>query len=226
MKKRTFYTELAYIIGLFSLALGTAFMERANLGLSMVVAPAYILHLKVSEFLPFFSFGMAEYVLQAVILVFMMILLRRAKLSYLFSFVTTVIYGLMLDLSIALISFLPTYGIASEIIYYILGMVFCPAGVSLLFRTYIPPGAYELFVKEVSVKLNMEIHKFKTIYDYTSCAVAIILSFAFFGLWHFEGIKIGTVVCALLNAPIIHLFTKVFEKHWQFKDRFSFKKYF
>ena len=60
--KRTFYCEFAYIIEIIVLALGTALMERANFGMSMVVAPAYLIHLKVSQFLPFFSFGMAEYV--------------------------------------------------------------------------------------------------------------------------------------------------------------------
>ena len=66
--KRVFYTELAYILGIVVLALGTAFMERADLGMSMVVAPAYLLHLKISEIFPAYTFGMSEYVLQAVVL--------------------------------------------------------------------------------------------------------------------------------------------------------------
>ena len=65
MKKRVFYSEMAYILGLLILALGTAFMERANFGVSMVVAPAYILHLALKGQFPFFTFGMAEYTLQA-----------------------------------------------------------------------------------------------------------------------------------------------------------------
>ena len=84
MKKKTFYTEIAYIIGIITLALGTALMEKADFGMSMVVAPAYIIHLKLSELMPFFSFGMAEYTLQAVLLIIMMVFLRRFKLSYLF----------------------------------------------------------------------------------------------------------------------------------------------
>ena len=43
MKKRLFYTELAYLFGILAIALGTAFMERADFGMSMVVAPAYVL---------------------------------------------------------------------------------------------------------------------------------------------------------------------------------------
>ena len=54
-KKRVFYCELAYVFGIIILAFGTSLMEKASFGLSMIVAPAYILHLKISEFLPIFS---------------------------------------------------------------------------------------------------------------------------------------------------------------------------
>lgn len=226
MKKRVFYTELAYILGLLALAVGTALMERADFGVSMVVAPAYLLHLKISEFLPFFSFGMAEYTLQAVVLLVMILILRKAKLSYFFSFVTAVLYGLMLDGVMALVALIPAGGMGMDVLFFVIGMLFCSAGVSMVFHTYISPEAYELFVKELSGKYGLDIHKFKTAYDCTSCLLSIVMSFAFFGLWHFEGIKLGTVVCALLNGTIISLFTRFFEKYWVFEDRFPYRKYF
>ena len=84
MKKKTvMYTETAYVLGVVILALGTAFMALANFGVSMVVAPAYIIYLKISEFLPFFTFGMAEYMLQACIIVVMMLILGKFKVRYL-----------------------------------------------------------------------------------------------------------------------------------------------
>ena len=62
MKKKGFYTEAAYLIGLVGIALGVGFMERADFGLSMVVAPAYVLHRMVSSIpgFEFFTFGVAE----------------------------------------------------------------------------------------------------------------------------------------------------------------------
>lgn len=226
MNKKTFYTELAYVFGILFLALGTALMERADFGLSMVVAPAYIIHLKMSEYLPFFSFGMAEYSLQAVIIVIMMIVLRKCKLSYFFSFVTAVIYGFSLDGIMNTVAFLPGEGIAIRLGLYVTGMLDCAAGVSLLFHTYISPEAYELFVKEVSQKLNADINICKTVYDCTSCVAAILLSFLFFGFGHFEGIKLGTVFGALVNGMMIGLWTRFWEKNWSFKDRFALRKYF
>ena len=216
--KRLFPTELAYVLGLIILALSTSMMAAADFGLSMVVAPAYILHLKISEFLPFFSFGMAEYSFQAILLVIISLILRRFKLSYLFSFVTAFLYSLILDCCILIIGMVPMNGIVIRIAFYLVGMFFCAVGVSLFFRTYISPEAYELFVKEVSSHLSMDISKFKTAYDCASCLLSILLSFAFFGLWHFEGVKLGTIFCALVNGYVIGQCSKFLDRFWRFED--------
>lgn len=226
MKKRTFYNELAYVFGMIFLALGTAFMEAADFGVSMVVAPSYIIHLKVSEYLPFFTFGMASYTFEALLLIVMVILLRKFRVSYLFSFVTAVLYGFVLDIDIWLLSFINHDSMVLRIIFYIVGLLLCSMGVSFYYHTYISPEVYELFVKEASNKYGIEIHKFKTGYDCISCLVAIILSFCFFGFLHFEGVKWGTVVCALVNGFTISRFTKLFEHFFEFRDGLKLRKYF
>ena len=48
MQKRNFSTELAYALGLVGLSGGTALMEAADFGVGMVVAPAYLVYLKLS----------------------------------------------------------------------------------------------------------------------------------------------------------------------------------
>lgn len=225
-RKLVFFSELAYAAGLLTLALGTALMERADFGMSMVVAPAYLVHLKLAPVLPFFSFGRAEYCLQALLLVLMCLLLRRFKVSYLFSFVTAVIYGITLDLMIGLAAGLPMPGLAGRVIFYLLGMVICSLGVALLFHTYISPEVYELFVKEAAAAFHKNIGPTKTIYDCISCLIAVILSFVFFGFGHFEGVKWGTILCALINGTIISWISKALEKSFDFRDGLPLKKLF
>ena len=215
-KKRVFYTELAYAVGIFILALGTAFIERADFGMSMVVAPAYLLHLRISAFFPFFSFGMSEYLFQALLLVLLAIVMRRVKKSYLLSFVTAVIYGVTLDFVMGVVALIPFAGLAWRIVYYVGGLCICTAGVSLLFHTYFPPEAYELAVKEISGKLHQPISRIKTVYDLLSCALAVALSLLFYG--RFVGIGWGTFVCAALNGVLIGLFGRLFERFFDFKD--------
>ena len=97
-EKRVFYSELAYVIGIIVLAFGTALLEKADFGMSMIVAPAYLLHLKISPYIPFFSFGVAEYVFQGFLLVLLSIVLRKIKFLFFLSFVTAFIYGNILNL--------------------------------------------------------------------------------------------------------------------------------
>ena len=224
--RKTFYTELAYVLGLIFVALGVAFMEKPDFGVSMVVAPAYILHLKISETYSFFTFGMAEYTLQAVLLIIMALVVRRFKLSYLFSFVTAVIYGFILDLCMLLVSYVPMENMALRITYYTLGMMLCAIGIALFFHTYIAPEVYELFVKEVSSKYGVEIHRFKTGYDICSCLIGVILSFIFFGFGVFRGVKWGTIICAMINGTLIGLCSKFLEQRFEFKDGLGLRKYF
>ena len=224
--RRKISTELAYVYGIVLIALGVMLMEKADFGMSMVVAPAYLLYRWLSPAWNFFTFGMAEYCLQAMLLIIMVLMIRRFRISYLFSFVTAVIYGFVLDGFMALGTMLPGDMIWQRIIYYCLGMLFCSAGVSAMFHTYISPEVYELFVKEVSAHFHISITKFKTAYDCVSCLIGILMSFLVFGLWHFEGVKWGTVLCALINGWIIGRFSALYNKHFSFFDRFNWRKFF
>lgn len=216
--KKVLFSECAYVLGIIALAIGTAFMEKADLGMSMVVAPAYLIYLKISQYFDWFTFGMAEYCLQAVLLIVLSVILRKFKPIYLFSFCTALIYGFVLDFCIWLVSFLSITTIAGRMGVYGLGILLCAGGVSLLFHTYIAPEAYELFVKEISARFQKELHIVKTIYDCSSCAVSIILSFAFFGFGHFEGVKLGTLICALVNGWLIGRISRVMDGYFDFKD--------
>lgn len=226
MKKRIFYTEAGYFIGIFLLALSSAILQKCDFGLSMVIAPAYILHLKLSEFIPWFSFGMAAYTVQFLIIVLLWIVMRRFNAKYLLSFATAVFYGFTLDLFVWVLSFTEIVGLPLRIILFFVGITVCAIGVALIFNTYLPPESYELFVKEIAKKYNLDIGRTKTVYDLSSCTLAVILSFLFFGWLEFKGVSYGTLICALLNGVLIGTASKILNKIFEFKDAFPLRKYF
>ena len=228
MNKKGFYTEVAYLIGILGIALGVGFMERADFGLSMVVAPAYVLHRAISAIpgFGFFTFGVAEYTLQAVLLILLIIVVRKFRFSYLFAFVTAVVYGYVLDLILLLMPQVAADNYVLRIAFFLIGEFFCAIGVSMMFHTYISPEVYELFVSEVSKTYKLKTHRVKTVYDCVSCVVGIALSFLFFGFGSFVGIGWGTVVCALTNGVIIGGMSKLEDKWFEFKDALPLRKYF
>ena len=216
MKKTVFYTEFAYGLGLILLALGTALMALGGFGISMVTAPAYVLYLKISQLLPGFSFGTAEYLTQALVILGLILILRRASARYFLSFLTAVLFGILLDIATALTGFLPQFGSFGNIALYIVGFLLCACAISLILRSYLPPAAYELFVKELAAVKRIPFPTLKTVYDCCSLAVAVVLSLLFFG--SLAGIGIGTVLGALLNGVTIRFFTALFDKFFVFHD--------
>lgn len=224
--KKKFYCEASYFLGLVLLAFGASLMTRADFGLSMIIAPAYLMNLKLAEYFSFMTFGMAEYLFQAFLLILLVIFVRRFKFTYLLSFLTAVCYGLMLDGCLYLLAFLGEINIAVRIMFYLIGLFTTSLGVAFMFHTYISAEVYELFVKEVTERFGWKIGVVKTVYDCTSLVLSVVMSFAFFSFGHFKGIGIGTLICALVNGRLISTFGHILEKRHDFVDRFPLRKYF
>lgn len=222
MKKPIFYRELAYGAGMLLLALGTALTAFGDLGLSQVVAPAYILYIKVSQSLPWFTFGMGELALQLFVLVLLVPVLRKFRSGWLLSFASAFLYGLVLDAFMALTELLPRL-LWLRLGSFALGTLLCSLGIAFLFRTYLPPAAYELFVKEVATCFRLPVTRVKTVYDIVSCLVAVGMSFLLLG--KLEGVGIGTLICAALNGLLIRLAGKGLDGMFTFTDRFPKRKF-
>ena len=224
MKKQTIYTEIVYIVALVILACGTALMEYGGFGISMVAAPGYVLHLKLFPSCSFFTFGTVGYLVEALILCIMMLLIRKARLTYLLSFVTAVLYGYALDAVSLLTALLPDQNLWLQIPLYCVGLVFCSIAVSLLLMVYFPPAAHEMFVKEVCRHFKLPLGKTKTTYDCVFLVLSIGLSLLFFG--KIRGIGIGTILCALVNGSLIRMFTDLWKKHFLFRDKLPLRSKF
>lgn len=217
--KKTFYSEISYILAQLILPLGAAMLKKANFGISMVIAPAFI----ISQKFDFMSFGMAEYLFQALLLVIFCIIVRKVRVKYLFSFVTAFIYGNVLDLWLFLLSFGEPFPIAVRVLLFIIGDLFTVAGVVLFFKSYIPPEVYELFVRGISEKYGFNMGKVKWIYDLTSLALSVGLSFLFFG--ELREVWFGTLIIAVINGPIISALGKFLDRRFDFKPALRVPKW-
>ena len=152
--------------------------------------------------------------------------MKKFRPYFLFSFVTAVLYGFLLDGWMLLVQRFPAENIALRCLWYVLGLGLGAVSIACFFKTYIAPEVYELLVKELALKLSKPTHRVKTVYDCVSCAVAVVMSFAFFGLWRFEGVKLGTVICALVNGFLIGRCTGWMDGHLDFRDGLPWRKYF
>jgi uncharacterized membrane protein YczE len=233
MRKLRFPAEAVYVVALLLMAAGVAFVSRSSFGYSMIVAPPYLISHKVG-----LSFGTVEYLWQGALLVVMCLILRRFRISYLFSFVTAVLYGLTLDVFLKLFGGLETGAVGLRVLYFAVGSVCISLSVALFVRTYLCPEVYELFVKEFSRAYSLPLGRVKWAFDGVNLIISIVLSLCLFGGGVFaafsfpalgravvsgyviEGIGIGTLVATLLNGPLIGLIGRVLDRRCDFAPLF------
>lgn len=228
MKKITFHSELVYILSLVILSFAVAMTSTTDFGLSMIVAPAFL----VSEKFSFLTFGQSEYIVQGILFILMCIILRKVRIVYFSSFATGFIYGLLLDMWRTVIPhFNPeitpagSLPVAVRVVYFALGMILTTISIAMCFRTYLCAQVYDFFVKAVCEGYSLDSGKFKIGYDFVFLALSVIMSFAMFG--KFVGIGVGTIIMTLFNGVLINFFGKVMDRIFEYKPVFrKFSTYF
>ena len=231
MKRIQKSSELLWLFGIIFVALGVAVCNKADLGVSMIAAPSFVVHEAIALRYSAFSVGMIEYALQGILLVIMCIVVRRFNWRYLLAFAVAVIYGYTLDLFIWLLSPLSLNDVWLRWVMLIVGDVITAFGVACFFRTYVPLQVYELFVANVSDRFNVKISKVKLIFDLSLLTISILLALILFGDafefdWStigyssFHSIGLGTLITTVINSPLIALMGKLIDKTFEQSARF------
>jgi len=187
-------------------------ITKAGFGVGCVTAPAYILHRKLSLVFTWYSFGTSDYIFQGLLLAFVCAVVGRVRFKYLMSFATAVLYGLCVDLWTGVMGGLALYGeMPQRIISYSLGIVISSFAIALFFRTYMPLQVYELFVSALSARFKVKTNVFKYCYDIGLLLFGIALMLFFFGRFDLTMIGAGTIISAVVNAPLIALFGRLLD---------------
>ncbi len=220
--------EFMYVFAILLIAFAVSMVSSTNFGVSMIVAPAFI----VSEKVSFLTFGLAEYLVQGILFVIFCLCMKKIKLIFFASFLTSLIYGAVLDFwRVVIPHFNPeitepgSLSMWLRIVYFVLGMVLTSLAVAMFFKTYMCPQVYDYFVKEVSKKYNITLTKFKTCFDFSMLVLAVVLTLVLFR--KFVGVGVGTLIMTVCNGILIGFFSKFIDKHVELYSRFpKFEKKF
>lgn len=208
-RKKLPFAEGAYVAAALLACCGIALQVNADLGVSMVAAPAYIL----SRYFTAISHGAWECIVQGGLFVLCCVAVRRPLWKKLWSFVLAIPYGVLLDAIKALLAGVTAQSMAGRVAL-LLGSVITSAGIALYFRAYFPCQVYEMFVKALAEGRGLDQTKVKIAYEWCSLTISLVLSLVLFrGL---VGIGVGTLVCTVINGPIIALWGKWFDALFDF----------
>lgn len=223
MKKIQKSNELLWLLGIIFVAFGVSICSKANLGVSMIAAPAFVISEALMPIWGALNVGVTEYIFQGILLVLLCIIVRSFNWRYLLAFAVAVLYGYVLNLFLWIMSGVEFNTVAMRWIMLIVGDFITAFGVACFFRTYMPLQVYELFVAELTEKFKLNINKTKWIFDISLLVISIVLAVTLFGdfssfdwstIGHssFHSIGLGTLVTTAINSPIINLMGKLADR--------------
>lgn len=213
---------MVYIVAMLVLTLSVSLSAAADFGVSMIVAPAYIMSLKFD----IFTFGQWDYILQGVLFIGLCVAIKKVKPIYFVSFVTCFIYGTVLDLWRAVIPVLNpditppgSMEMYLRVIFFVLSMFLTAFAVALFFRTYIYPQVCDFFVVGITKSFGIDRTKLKRIFDACCFGLSVVLTLVFFGA--FRGIGVGTIIVTAFNGLLIGGCGKLIDRVFDIKPRFK-----
>lgn len=222
-KKIGGFGELAFIIAIITCALGVCFATKSGFGVSMVVAPSFVIYNKLIQFLPWVTFGMVEYAFQGLLIVVTALVVKRFKWKYILSFFTVIIYSFVLDFWRSILGTEVYTEMPHRILSCAAGIIIVSFAVALYLRTYLPQEGYEVVVSELSKCFGFKMNKVKWTYDLSSLTFAVVMMLCLFGKFSTNMIGIGTVITTLVNAPLIAFWGWLLERKLEFTP--CFKKF-
>lgn len=221
MKKLTIPDEGLFLLAVVLMAFSVAMLTAVDFGISMIVAPAYL----ISQKFPVLTFGQSEYVLQALVFLVFCLLMKKVKVVYFSSFLTCLIYGAVLDgWRVVIPLFNPAVTEPGSMAFplrvgmFVAGVVLTSLSVAMFFRCYWYPQVYDFFVKGISERFSLNRTRFKQAFDLGCLAVSVTLSLLLFG--KFVGVGVGTLIMACVNGFLIGWFSRLLDKWVEVKPRF------
>lgn len=209
-KQKNVSCELAWTVAMFINSFAMAILVKSSFGISTLSSLPLVLY----DIFPVISFGMMNTLIQVTLLITVMVITRQPKISYIFSFIISFLFGLLIDLMDFLVLSWPNV-LLLRIVYFIAGWVLISLGGAIFILCRLPLMPFDCTVRDLAIYLKKPVRKVKTTLDAIFVLSAIVLSLVF--LKRLEGAGVGTILMAFFTGTLVQYFTD------QLSTRFSFQ---
>ncbi|MDE6494093.1 MAG: hypothetical protein K2O66_05695 [Bacteroidales bacterium] len=204
------WQHLLLLISLFIMTLGVAVCVRSRLGSSVISVLPYVFESAGTQGLvPALTIGQYTYIMNF-ILVFgqIMVLRRRFEWVQLFQLVIGFFFGTLIDISIALTSWLSPVLLWQQILSQVAGCTVLGLGIALevCCGSVTMPG--EGFPVAVSQVTGKDFAKVKIGVDISLVILGIVACYAFFGSWQWHIIGVGTLFAMFYVGVVVRFSSK------------------
>lgn len=191
---------LIFTVGVLINSFGIALITKGALGTSPISSTPYVLSMQAS----FLTFGTATFLVNLLFIAIQIVLLRRDfQPVQLLQLLVNVVFSEFIDVSTALMGFFEPVGIVAQLACVVAGCAVLAFGISVEVApdVILVPG--EGAVRAIASVLKARFGTVKICFDLTLVAVALVLSFVFFG--ELRGLGLGTIISALVVGKMVNL---------------------
>lgn len=211
------WQHLWLLVSLFVLALGVSLCVRSNLGSSVISSAPYAFTIAGEEgLIPSWSLGMYTNILNVLLVVCQIVVLgKKFQAVQLLQLFIGIIFGIFIDLSMAVTHILEYDNIGAQTGLMIGGSTLMAFGVALEIKcaSITMPG--EGLPAALSKKTGKPFANMKIFVDISLVALAVLASYLFFGKWMWNVVGGGTLFAMLY----IGMAVKVITRHLGWFDR-------
>lgn len=216
MKKEELIRRYAvFIAALFVSALGVSAITRSILGTSPISSIPYVMSLNTSLSMGTYIFILNMFLIAGQILMLSKAGFRRQRIDILMQIPISVVFGLFIDITMAMLSYYTPEYYAMKIVSLVVGCAILALGICLEVVADVTMVSGEYFVHIASRRFKKEFGTVKIMFDISLVIIAAILSLSFSG--RIDGLREGTIIAALLTGPFVRLISPhlQFIKRWE-----------
>lgn len=219
------WQHLLLVTCLFFMTLGVALCVRSNLGSGVISSIPMVMSIAGAAHLaPELTIGEYTYIMNTVFVILQILLLRRRfKMVQLFQLIVGFVFGWLLDVNMAISSFINYNSLWVGILAQFIGCTILGIAVSFEIRcgsVTMPGEGIQAALSQITGK---PFYKMKISVDTALVVIATIIGFVYFGRWMWNVVGVGTLFAMFYIGMVVkftNTHTAWFERTLHYKPGF------
>lgn len=196
---------IIYLIGIFTLAIGSNLFLNAALG----VAPSCSLALTLTFLLPG-SYALYNFIVNSLILILEALIVHKFGKTQILQLVITFIYSYLIKLTSLFLTYIQPHSFLEQVLLGILACIVMALGITLTIHSNLTVMPYEGFVGALAIRLRKDFGKLRVIIDVLFTLASIVISLIL--LHNINSVGLGTIIASFLTGSVVSMYDVLFNK--------------
>ena len=196
---------IIYLIGIFTLAIGSNLFLNAALG----VAPSCSLALTLTFLLPG-SYALFNFIVNSLILILEAFIVRKFGKTQILQFIITFIYSYLIKITSIFLTHIQPHSFLDQILLAILACIVMALGITLTIHSNLTVMPYEGFIGALAFRLRKDFGKLRVVIDVLFTLASIVISLVL--LHNMNSVGLGTIIASFLTGSVVSLYDIILNK--------------